>query len=811
MTAWSLVYEAYDPVEQGLREALTTLGNGYFCSRGAFPWAGPDDVNYPGTYLAGGYNRLTTEIAGRPIVNEDLVNMPSLAGLSFRPAGGDWFCLDKAEITAFRQVLDFSQGLLTVAVSCREAGGREIDLGLRKFVDMANPHMLGVELTITPKGWSGDIEVRSDLDARVTNWGVKRYRELNSRHLEPLDAGTFTGEFTGEEMIYLTAQTTPGRLLLGQAARTHFYRDGGAVPAAAKAVVEPGYVAQHFTVAVESGKTLTVQKIAAFYNAKDIALFEPGIAAQETIDRAREFDDRFKTHCAAWRMLWQRFDIEIEGDDRVQMILRLHIFHMLQTMSPHTVDMDVGVPARGWHGEAYRGHIFWDEIYVLPFLISRMPQIAGAMLRYRHNRLHTARQMAKESGLKGAMFPWQSGSDGREESQVMHLNPESGRWIPDNTYIQRHVSLAIAYNCWQHYVITGDHIFLESRGAEVILEVARFFASLAFKNDQGRYEIHGVMGPDEFHEGYPDHKEDEHGLNNNAYTNVMVAWLMTSALEALNVLDATLRAELVERLEIAEDEFTLWEDMSRHMKVPFHDGDIISQFEGYEHLREIDWDHYRAKYGNIQRLDRLLEAEGDSANRYKVSKQADVLMLFYLFSQAGLARLFDRLGYTLTDEMWTRNLEYYSARTSNGSTLSYLVHSWVTARTHPEEAWSNYLVALTSDVDDVQGGTTKEGIHLGLMVGTVDLMQRCFTGLTVDDGVLGFDPMLPSALKRLKLRLRYQGNWLDVVLDHEQLDIRVSETWPQNVKVSVKGALHKLAPGEAYAFKLASPQTVIVQ
>ncbi|MCA1795195.1 MAG: hypothetical protein LC660_15240, partial [Desulfobacteraceae bacterium] len=46
----------------------------------------------------------------------------------------------------------------------------------------------------------------------------------------------------------------------------------------------------------------------------------------------------------------------------------------------------------------------------------------------------------------------------------------------------------------------------------------------------------------------------------------------------------------------------------------------------------MDWDKYREKYPNIQRMDRILEAEGDSPNNYKITKQADVLMLFYLFS-----------------------------------------------------------------------------------------------------------------------------------------------------------------------------------
>ena len=74
------------------------------------------------------------------------------------------------------------------------------------------------------------------------------------------------------------------------------------------------------------------------------------------------------------------------------------------------------------------------------------------------------------------------------------------------------------------------------------------------------------------------------------------------------------------------------------MFVPFHGDGIISQFEGYEELEELDWDAYRAKYGNIQRLDRILRAEGDDPDRYKVAKQADTVMLFFLFSGDELRR-----------------------------------------------------------------------------------------------------------------------------------------------------------------------------
>ncbi len=177
-----------------------------------------------------------------------------------------------------------------------------------------------------------------------------------------------------------------------------------------------------------------------------------------------------------------RCDIRLSDSDRPQMILRLHIFHLLQTVSRNSIDLDNGVPARGWHGEAYRGHVFWDELFIFPYLNLRIPNLTRSLLLYRYRRLNRARLAAEEEGVRGALYPWQSGSNGREETQQLPLNPKSGRWLPDHTHLQRHVNAAIAYNVWQYFKTTGDLEFLCNYGAEMILEIARFLANIATYN-----------------------------------------------------------------------------------------------------------------------------------------------------------------------------------------------------------------------------------------------------------------------------------------------------------------------------------------
>src|SRR5690606_9058878 len=141
-------------------------------------------------------------------------------------------------------------------------------------------------------------------------------------------------------------------------------------------------------------------------------------------------------------------------------VLNLHLFHLLQTAPTNTAELDVGVPARGLHGEAYRGHIFWDELFIFPFLTPRRPELTPALLRPRSRRLDRARDAARAAGCGGAMFPWQSGSDGSEETQTLHRNPDSGRWLPDASHLQRHINAAVVYNVWQYWKATADLEFM---------------------------------------------------------------------------------------------------------------------------------------------------------------------------------------------------------------------------------------------------------------------------------------------------------------------------------------------------------------
>jgi alpha,alpha-trehalase len=309
------------------------------------------------------------------------------------------------------------------------------------------------------------------------------------------------------------------------------------------------------------------------------------------------------------------------------------------------------------------------------------------------------------------------------------------------------------------------------------------------------------MGPDEYHDGYPDSAMP--GLDNNAYTNVMTVWVICRVLELLDLLPGHQAKELRDHLRVTPVELDRWNDIAHKMRVCFQGDGVIEQFEGYDRLEELDWLDYQERYGDIQRLDRILEAEGDSTNRYKVSKQADVLMILYLLSAPEVEEILHGLGYPFDpDTDWRANVDYYMARTSHGSTLSWVVHAWVLARLDRQRSWELFREALKSDIADIQGGTTHEGVHLGAMAGTVDVIQRCYAGVAVRGDVLWLDPALPEELPALRFLIHYRGHRVAVDIAHDRLQVDVLAALAPPLRIGFGGEVIELGGGSSKEWPL---------
>jgi len=783
---WNIRYHGYEPQEERLREALTTVGNGYIGTRGALPWEDiADDVHYPGTYFMGLFNKVPTEVHGRKIYNNDFVNCPNWSSIKLSVDDGPYFAIDEVEILEYEHRIDLKHGVCRHSIRFRDEAGRITRYTDARLVSMDRMHLAVVECTVVPENYTGRLTLLSALDGRVINYGVERYRDLASKHLEPVS------EEERENGAALVVKTTESDVQVVMEARTRVFRaaadggsrDTGEIPGLERRVLtEPRYAAERFSFDAEEGQEYRLEKTVGMATSRDMDNDDHLATAREAAESAGSFEEIFGAHKKAWEGLWKRSDIVIEGDRFSQQTIRLHIHHLLTTASPHNTRIDAGMTARGLHGEAYRGHFFWDELFTLPFYNLHFPEVARSFLMYRYRRLDAAREYARDEGYEGAMFPWQSADTGEEESQIIHYNPRSGEWDPDLSRNQRHISLAVAYNIWTYFYVTDDLDFLHNYGIEMLLEISRFWVSLAhYEEENGRYHISGVMGPNEFHEKYPG--AEEGGFRDNAYTNIVTAWLLHKTMETYEYLPEEVKEQMRRRISFDEKELHHWGEVKKGLAVVIQEDGVISQFDGWMDLRELDWERYREKYDSIRRLDRILKAENDSPDRYKISKQADLLMTFYLMAPGQVKHMLEMMGYQIDDEteLIKKNYEYYARRTSHGSTLSFVVHSAI-ARYIPgyrRRAWKWFTEAMKSDRYDTQGGTTPEGIHCGVMAGTVGIILENFAGINLFADHLSMAPELPKEWSYVAFKLEQRGRLFDIKITKDE--VTVDRIWSRAV------------------------------
>ncbi len=791
MNGWALNFDDRDAVRSPLRESICALGNGYVVTRGAGAERPADNTNRPGTYIAGGYDRLPSEAAGQMIEIEELVNWPNWLALTFRAGDGEW--LDTVSWTMLQQryTLDMQRGVLVRRLRVRDPEGRVTAMRSRRLVHMERAHLAAIEWEITPENWSGPIVVRSALDATVANSASEGHPGFTVRHLVPIIA-----EQEGDQVIRLLVETAQSHLRMAQAARTLVFGDGRELNVRRQAVELSGYVGEELRFNSGPGRTVRVEKTVAIFTSRDNAVTEPLAEAGELARRAPHFSELLRTHALAWKRIWHRCDIQVriagvtttrsDGPPSIQTLIRLQLFHILQTVSPHTVELDAGVPTHGWHGEERRGHVSWDELFVFPLLSLRVPEIARALLMYRFRRLGAARLIAAAEGARGARFPWRSGSNGRDESPHEWLEPRSGRWHPDRTHLQSHLNSAVALDVWRYHQATADHEFVSFFGAEIVLEIARYWASRAVLDEgDGRYHLRGVIGPAEAHSRHYD--EDAAGVDDDAYTNIMAAWVLRCADRVLELLPTDRRDELCDQLEITNDEREHWSEVGRRLVVPIHDG-IINQFAGAEPDSDGE--------GSVKISD--TSAVDHPATVHRLAAGDDVLMLHYLLGESELVGLLDWMGYGDDDELVDRTIRHYldsrAASTQPRSALTTAIHARVLAGIDQQRSWSLLEQALAIQVD----GATGETIDIGAMAAAVDVVQGGYLGVSLTDDVLWFDPRLPPDVESVSATLRYRGQSLDVRVTSDGLSVSARERGAQNpVRLGVGGKVHELRSGES--------------
>jgi beta-phosphoglucomutase len=754
-TDWILIETQFDPDQVQAKEAVFTIGNGYLGVRGSFEEGYSRGL--PATLIHGVYDDV-------PVVYTELVNCPDWLPLVVM-INGDRFRMDQGEILNYDRQLDLRQGVLTRCVRWRSPQGDTIDLQFERFASLANRHVFGQRLQLTPLNFQGVIEVQASINGYPENAGFNHWQELDQGKT---DAG-----------IWLYRRTRGSRIEIAIAARVEFL----GVEAALQVSNAPGYPTLSATFLGIPQQTVTVERVVTVFTSCDP---EPPItAAQNLLASLPSYTTLCHDNEQAWNQVWQTSDIVIEGDSTAAFAIRYNIFQLLIAGTKH--DDKVSIPAKTLSGFGYHGHIFWDtEIFILPFFIYSQPEIARNLISYRYHTLEGARRKAKHYGYRGAMYAWESAVTGDEVTPRWSLpsdyyGEDIRIWCRDR---EIHISADIAYAAWYYWQITGDDEWMRDRGAEIILDTAIFWGSRVEFNPQfERYEIRGVIGADEYHEF----------VHNNIFTNRMVQWHLEKALlvdDWLNQNFPERVAELEKKLHFTDKQRTRWQDIINNIWIPYDPTTgLIEQFEGFFQLEDINLADFEPRQRSIQAVLGL-----EATNKHQVIKQPDVLMLLYLMRQSE--------DFPYNENTLQSNWDYYAPRTdiTYGSSLGPAIHAILAADVGKlTEAYERFMQAAMVDLHNSRSNTD-DGIHAASAGGVWQAVVFGFGGIRLTPQGPVAHPQLPPNWTRLQFQLYWRGELYKFDLPQDKTqerelgirDITQAISGTQSLSLDIRGVIFDL-------------------
>eukprot|EP01060_Flectonema_neradi_P029633 TRINITY_DN4134_c2_g1_i1.p1 TRINITY_DN4134_c2_g1~~TRINITY_DN4134_c2_g1_i1.p1 ORF type:complete len:1395 (+),score=212.48 TRINITY_DN4134_c2_g1_i1:80-4186(+) len=778
---WHLTYHSFNPESELGRESLTTVANGYIGIRGSLDFSShTPEVHYPGCYIAGVYNLSESIVEGQAVQNSDLVNCPNFNKLTLLIDGEVVSLIDC--LVNYEHELNMFTATMSRKLTLRDKKNRLTRIEMERFASMHDPHICGSKIEITPINHSAEITLISDIDTEVENKGVPRYNNLNSHHLKTLRKGSLNPSTS-----FATVQTSG----LGDPTFVSILSRHEALCDRVTNAATDGDNGRYQV--TFSGSKLVLEKISAICTSKKAA-FDAEAETKNLMHGKGSYNSIQSMHMRNWLSKWKLADISVEGDRNMrlcQRTARLNTYHSISSFSDNCIKFDVGLAARGLTGEGSRGHMFWDELFWFPSTLLFSPEAARAHIQYRINRLPQAMRHAEQHGFKGAMIPWQTSDTGNEVTQKVHYNPISKTWDPDKSSRQRHVGLAVFIDCFRFFRHTSDDSFLVSGGlGKLMLEICRFFVSCATLEGD-HYHIRNVMGPDEYHENS---NQNTNGVNNNAYTNVLTSFILNAMLELLK-----LNPILKHTCNVTTEELTLWADISRRLKICFIDeaAGTLEQFDGWSKLKKFDHESYRKRYTSeqLQRLDRVLKAEGKRPDDYQIVKQPDTLMIFYVLSSEEVSQTFNRLGYGHTllcldpISALRSNYDYYNPQTTSGSALTYTVHAKLSNKLKRQSAQAKWLrQSLSGDLFSQRSadGTVQEGVHIGVMSGTIDFLINDIVGMSVDGRVVQFTPDLPPGCDRIQFRRIVKGCVINVSVSRSKVSVLLESQPSEKSQLSMR-------------------------
>lgn len=739
---WLLVEDGVVVAREHEIESIFALANGYVGTRASLSEGGA--LSRPATFAAGVY---TADPASG--LGPTLTVLPDWSHVEVI-VDGRRLSLAAGRVLEHRRTLDLRQGVLWREWRQQDPSGRITRVTFLRLVSLADRHVLLQSVTVTAENYAGSIDLTARLAAPDAAGGHGTLVEADPRVLV----------VTSSTAVAMATASEP-RPAPEARSSTH--------------EVRPASGEERWSWDAGLGETVRLDRAVAVFTSRDVASPAETAAQHLTTTREREVPTIVHAHVDAWRRQWHTAEVRIVGDEEAQRALRFAVYHLLAAANPGDERASIG--ARGLTGEAYRGHVFWDtEIYMLPFYLFTNPPAARALLMYRYHTLDAARRKARAHGYRGALYAWESADTGEEVTPRTAVAPD-GRVVAILTGEQEHhISADIAYAAWQYWRVTGDDDFMVAAGAEILAETARFWASRAQTERDGRAHIRGVIGPDEYHETVDD----------NAYTNVMARWNLDRAAGTAAILKRERAVDwqrLSARLDLTPEEPEAWRRLAASLVTGFDPATgLFEQFAGYFGLEEVDVVAHRRC---AMPIDACLGPE--STRRSKAIKQADVLAFCTL----------------LWDE-WPRavheaNFRYYEPRTAHGSSLSPALHALVAARLG-EDALARRYFRQAGEIDLADNmGNAAGGVHMGALGGLWQAAVFGAAGLRPREDGIVLDPHLLPGWTEMRCPVRWRGRSLGLrlVADPERIEVEVEEGGELTVGV-VEGPGCRARPGRRY-------------
>lgn len=758
LTNWIVAENAFDPTLQGKAEVVMALGNGYMGMRSA-----TEEIYVGQTrnlFVSGTFNQFDEfEVTELPNA-ADIVEL----GITIN---GERFTLEQGKVLSYNRRLNLKTGELVREFVWENNKGEQFEMCFRRFISSDNLHVIGMQVNIKPLTAAATVSIKTGIDAQKTNSGAQHFHEGEKRIFD-------------KKYIQLIQTTTESKIDFVFNTVHNWYLNGEITEVAPFMEMDRRKVTIVGSFELEANQTLTLEKFTNIHTSRD-KKWENEYELQTMRDFALEdlkavnekrFDTLLEESANVWAKRWEGMDITIDSQSSYdQLAIRFAQYHLFVMTPAH--DNRFGIGAKGLTGEGYKGHSFWDtEVFILPFYTFTQPKIARSLLEYRYNTIGGARKKAIDNGYKGAMYPWESAFTGEEVTPVWGaVDIVTGKatkiW---SGFIEQHITCDIAFATWQYYMVTGDQEFMDKYGYEMLLDTATFWTSrLTWNENENRYEIHEVIGPDEY---------KEH-VDNNAFTNYMAQWNVDIAIKYYNELKEN-RSEIFARLDAQMDLDTRlaeWKNVvdKIYLPQPREEDAVIPQDDTYLTREIIDL----TKYKNQSKVGTLFHDYNlEQVNNIQVSKQADIMVLFYLLENK------------FSQDVKRANWNYYEPKTLHDSSLSLSTHCVLASDMKDEEmAYNLFGQAARIDLGENMK-TSDHGIHAASQGGVWQSVVFGFGGVRMLNGELRINPALPTAWNNLVFPIEWQGDRLEVTVTKEK--VTVKNVTGKNASLTIEVAGNKV-------------------